>query len=109
MKELYGDDINGIEFFVGMMAEERRYEGIFGPAMYSIIGPFSLKALFATPVASEAFWRPSTFGGEKVFDVIKSTTLENFFCRNMPGECGYISFRVPGENAESNIPVKTEL
>ena len=92
-----------------MMAEERRHEGVFGPAMYEIIGPYSLKGLFAAPICTPQFWRPSTFGGEVGFNIIKTTNLRDLFCRNMPGECGYISFRVPGEFAESNVPQKTEL
>ena len=104
LKELYGDDINGIEFYVGMMAEKRRHEGIFGPGMYQLIAPFSLQGFFSSPVCTPRFWRPSTFGGDVGFNIIKTTNVRNLFCRNMPGECGLVSFRVPGENAENNIP-----
>ena len=113
LKELYGDDVNGIEFYVGMMAEERRRKGLFGPSIYSLLAPFSLQAFFAAPICSPQMWRPSTFGGDVGFNIIKTTNLRDLFCRNMPGECGLVSFRVPGNNPESNAPKpelgKTEL
>ena len=96
-----------------MIAEERRYKGLFGPAMYSLLAPFSLQGLFSSPICSPQLWRPSTFGGDVGFNIIKTTNLRDLFCRNMQEECGLVSFRVPGDNAESNVPKpelgKTEL
>uniref|UniRef100_H2ZG05 prostaglandin-endoperoxide synthase n=1 Tax=Ciona savignyi TaxID=51511 RepID=H2ZG05_CIOSA len=93
LKELYGD-IDAMEYYVGIMLEKRRIPQLFGETLTEMGSPYSLKGLFANPINHPAWWKPSTFGGQKVMDVIKGTTLQNLICRTVEG-CPRASFTVP--------------
>ena len=60
--------------------------------------PFAMKGLMGNPVSNPKYWKPSTFGGELGFNIAKTTTLKDLFCRNMKS-CDYIDFKVPSEIA----------
>ena len=105
---MYGD-IDGVELFVGLMAENRRPKGMFGVTLYDLVGPYSIKGLFSAPVCTPEFWKPSTFGGDVGFNIVKSASLQRLFCTNMPGDCPYIAFRVPEDMPENNLRYKQEL
>ncbi|CAK8696015.1 unnamed protein product [Clavelina lepadiformis] len=93
LEEHYGD-IDAVEFFVGIMLEKRRSSQLFGQTLTEVGSPYSLKGLFGNPIGSPAWWKPSTFGGKKGFDIIKTTSLQALVCRNVEG-CPRISFEVP--------------
>ena len=65
--------------------------------MVNMGGPWSLAGLIASPVGSPHFWKPSTFGGEVGFDIVKSASLTNLLCNNMKNKtgCDKIRFTVP--------------
>ncbi|CAK8696016.1 unnamed protein product [Clavelina lepadiformis] len=90
---LYGD-IGAVEFFVGLMLEQRRSHQLFGQSIAEIGSPYSLKGVFSNPIGSPAWWKPSTFGGKKGFDVVDSASLEKLICENIEG-CPLIGFEVP--------------
>ncbi|KAK3600358.1 hypothetical protein CHS0354_015956 [Potamilus streckersoni] len=94
LEELYGD-IDGLEFYVGLMMEKLRHKAIFGSSLIEIGGPFSVKGLMSNPICSPKYWKPSTFGGEVGFNIIQTASLKKLFCNNMKGDCPSVSFRVP--------------
>ena len=94
LRKLY-KDIDAVEFVVGLMLEKRRQNALFGGTILDIGAPFSVKGLLSNPICSPHYWKPSTFGGDVGFDIIKTATLKKLFCRNIPGECPLVSFRVP--------------
>lgn len=51
--------------------------------------------LMANPVCSPKYWRPSTFGGDVGFKIVKESSLEKLFCQNIPGPCPVVQFKVP--------------
>ena len=64
---------------------------------------FTHKGIIANPISSPHYWKASTFGGQIGFDIVKTTTIRDLFCRNMkPGECGHISFKLPDNNNNNN-------
>ena len=66
----------------------------------AIGGPYAVKGMMANPISSPHYWKPSTFGGEIGFDIVKSASIEKLFCLNMkPGECRNIAFTVPKRSA----------
>lgn len=76
--------------------EKTRPHAMFGSTVIELGGPFSVKGLMSAPICSPQYWKPSTFGGDVGFDIVKSATLEKLFCLNMkPMECPEISFVVP--------------
>uniref|UniRef100_A0A3Q2ID79 Prostaglandin G/H synthase 1 n=1 Tax=Equus caballus TaxID=9796 RepID=A0A3Q2ID79_HORSE len=93
LEELYGD-IDALEFYPGLLLEKCHPNSIFGESMIEIGAPFSLKGLLGNPICSPEYWKPSTFGGEMGFNIVKTATLKKLVCLNT-NTCPYVSFRVP--------------
>uniref|UniRef100_A0A8C6P184 Prostaglandin G/H synthase 1 n=1 Tax=Nothobranchius furzeri TaxID=105023 RepID=A0A8C6P184_NOTFU len=93
LEELYGD-IDALEFYPGLLLEKTRPGCIFGESMVEMGAPFSLKGLFGNPINSPEYWKPSTFGGETGFNIIKTSTLRKLVCLNTKW-CPYVDFHVP--------------
>ena len=89
--------------FVGIMSENRIGKGLFGVTMYDIVAPYAVQAFFSNPLLSPGYWKPSTFGGEVGFEIVKTATLKKLFCANIPGECPPVYLRAPGDIPENNI------
>ncbi|XP_004712627.2 prostaglandin G/H synthase 1 [Echinops telfairi] len=98
LEELYGD-INAMEFYPGLLLEKCLPNSIFGESMIEIGAPFSLKGLLGNPICSPEYWKPSTFGGETGFNIVKTATLKKLVCLNTK-TCPYVSFRVPEPSQE---------
>lgn len=94
LEALYGD-IDAVEFYVGIIAEKRQYKSPFGQTMIEMGAPFSVKGLLSNPICSPGWWKPSTFGGETGFNIIKTRTTKDLFCDNISGDCGLVRFRIP--------------
>ncbi|XP_068929848.1 prostaglandin G/H synthase 1-like isoform X1 [Petaurus breviceps papuanus] len=110
LEELYGD-IDALEFYPGLIIEKSLPNSIFGESMVEIGAPFSLKGLLGNPICSPEYWKPSTFGGETGFNIIKTATLQKLVCLNVK-TCPYVSFRVPHPDQVDKQKVKrpsTEL
>ncbi|NWR64611.1 PGH1 synthase, partial [Bucorvus abyssinicus] len=101
LEELYGD-IDALEFYPGLLLEKPQPNGIFGESMVEIGAPFSLKGLLGNPICSPEYWKPSTFGGETGFEIVKTASLEKLVCLNVK-KCPYVAFHVPDavENGSS--------
>lgn len=99
LEEVYGD-INALEFYPGVMLEKARPNGIFGESMVEIGAPFSLKGLMGNPICSPDYWKPSTFGGETGFNIVKTSTLKKLVCLNTKW-CPYVDFHVPRDEQEA--------
>ncbi|XP_036608993.1 prostaglandin G/H synthase 1 [Trichosurus vulpecula] len=110
LEELYGD-IDALEFYPGLLIEKSLPNSIFGESMVEIGAPFSLKGLLGNPICSPEYWKPSTFGGETGFNIVKKATLQKLICLNVK-KCPYVSFRVPDPDQADKQKVKrpsTEL
>jgi len=65
----------------------------------NIGGPYAVKGMMANPISSPHYWKPSTFGGDVGFNIAKTTTIKDLFCRNMKTqECNHIGFKIPSES-----------
>uniref|UniRef100_A0A2K5DU15 Prostaglandin G/H synthase 1 n=1 Tax=Aotus nancymaae TaxID=37293 RepID=A0A2K5DU15_AOTNA len=110
LEELYGD-IDALEFYPGLLLEKCHPNSIFGESMIEIGAPFSLKGLLGNPICSPEYWKPSTFGGEMGFNIVKTATLKKLVCLNTK-TCPYVSFRVPDGSRDDGPAVErpsTEL
>nr|ACO34913.1 cyclooxygenase-1a [Myoxocephalus octodecemspinosus] len=108
LEELYGD-IDAVEFYPGLMLEKTLPTRIFGESMLEMGAPFSLKGLLGNPICSPEYWKPSTFGGETGFNIVKTSTLKKLVCLNTKW-CPYVDFHVPRKEDETKpIKVSTEL
>jgi len=109
LSDAHGGDIDSVEFFVGMMLEKHRSGVMFGASMTSIAAPSSVFGLFANPLSSPQFWKPSTFGGEAIFNRVKEMSMKTLLCDNMEGECPYVSFSVPEDVHKTYKDERVEL
>uniref|UniRef100_A0A3P8SW42 Prostaglandin G/H synthase 1 n=1 Tax=Amphiprion percula TaxID=161767 RepID=A0A3P8SW42_AMPPE len=107
LEELYGD-IDALEFYPGVLLEKARPDGIFGESMVEMGAPFSLKGLLGNPICSPEYWKPSTFGGETGFNIVKTSTLKKLVCLNTKW-CPYVDFHVPRNEEEVKRKVSSEL
>ncbi|KAM7391224.1 hypothetical protein PAMP_021928 [Pampus punctatissimus] len=99
LEELYGD-IDALEFYPGVLLEKTRPRTIFGESMVEMGAPFSLKGLMGNPICSPEYWKPSTFGGETGFNIVKTSTLKKLVCLNTKW-CPYVDFHVPRNEEEA--------
>lgn len=97
LEELY-EDVESVELFVGTMCGRRRRRGLFNLLQLELGGASALYALHSNPIISKNWWRPSTFGGQEVFDVVQNSTFQSFICNNINQSCPYFSFIVPWWN-----------
>lgn len=94
LENLYGH-IDALEFYPGLLLEKSD-SSVTPFTMVNIGGPYAVKGMMANPISSPHYWKPSTFGGDVGFNIIKTTTIQKLFCLNMKaGECGHIGFRMP--------------
>nr|XP_035963732.1 prostaglandin G/H synthase 1 isoform X3 [Halichoerus grypus] len=98
LEELYGH-IDALEFYPGLLLEKCHPNSIFGESMIEIGAPFSLKGLLGNPICSPEYWKPSTFGGEMGFNMVKTATLKKLVCLNTK-TCPYVSFHVPNPHQD---------
>ncbi|KAK5870829.1 hypothetical protein PBY51_003742 [Eleginops maclovinus] len=98
LEELYGD-IDALELYPGVLLEKTRPNSLFGESMVEMGAPFSLKGLLGNPICSPEYWKPSTFGGETGFNIVKTSTLKKLVCLNTKW-CPYVDFHVPRNDEE---------
>jgi len=98
LEELYGD-IDALELYPGVLLEKARPNSLFGESMVEMGAPFSLKGLLGNPICSPEYWKPSSFGGEKGFNIVKTSTLKKLVCLNTKW-CPYVDFHVPRNDEE---------
>ncbi len=88
-----------MDLYVGFFMEKPIGTSPFGMTMMTFGAPYSLRGLLSNPVSSSSYWKPSTFGGEAGFEIVKTASLEKLFCQNIVGKCPLIAFRVPEDIA----------
>ncbi len=69
------------------LTEKTRHRFPFGSSFVDIGACFSIRGLMSNPISSLQCWKPSNFGGEAGFSIVKEITLEKRFCKNIEGEC----------------------
>ena len=106
LKELYQNDINKVEFLVGLWAENPSavewygdvaglYPSMFGPSILTMVGVDAFSQALTNPLLSENIYNADTFS--KVgLDIIDSVeTLSQLIKRVAPdADCNEISFRL---------------
>ncbi|CAH2315878.1 prostaglandin G H synthase 1 [Pelobates cultripes] len=98
LESLYGD-IDALEFYPGLLLEKTHPKSIFGESMIEIGAPFSLKGLMGNPICSPEYWKPSTFGGETGFNIVKTASIQKLVCLNVK-RCPFVSFHIPDSKSQ---------
>ncbi|KAG8447838.1 hypothetical protein GDO86_015082 [Hymenochirus boettgeri] len=107
LEDLYGD-IDALEFYLGVMLEKPNPNSIFGESMVEIGAPFSLKGLMGNPICSPEYWKPSTFGGETGFNIVKTASIQKLVCLNVK-KCPFVAFHVPNFLKSPKLKKSNEL
>lgn len=83
LKELYGD-VDKIEFFVGLYAEDVRPNSAIPPLVARIIGIDAFSQALTNPLLSDKIFKPETFS-EVGWEIIQNTkTVSDLVNRNVP-------------------------
>lgn len=92
LEKLY-TSIDAVEFYVGLLMEKPG-ASVTPTTMVEIGGPYSVKGLMSNPICSPEYWKPSTFGGEVGFNIVRKASLQKLICQNLKGPCPRISFKL---------------
>lgn len=103
LEVLYGD-IDAMELYPALLVEKPRPDAIFGETMVEVGAPFSLKGLMGNPICSPEYWKPSTFGGEVGFKIIKTASIQSLICNNVKG-CPFTSFSVQDPQLTKTVTI----
>ena len=89
LKELYGD-VDKIEFFVGLYAEDVRKNSAIPPLVARVIGIDAFSQALTNPLLSDKIFKPETFS-EVGWEIIQNTkTVGDLINRNVPqSDCVY--------------------
>jgi len=106
LQAVYGH-IDALEFYPGLLLE--KLDGSVTPfTMVSIGGPYAVKGMMSNPLSTPQYWKPSTFGGDVGFNIVKTASIEKLFCLNMKlGECRNIAFHLPEASGYDLEPSKS--
>ncbi|HEX6391726.1 MAG TPA: peroxidase family protein, partial [Solirubrobacteraceae bacterium] len=87
LRELYGD-VDDVEFYVGMMAEDPRPNSVLGPLVGRLVGLHAFSQLMTNPLLAPEIYGPQTFS-ERGMKIIEQTTcLGDVVRRNVSGKNG---------------------
>ncbi|XP_077968409.1 prostaglandin G/H synthase 2-like [Styela clava] len=103
LSDIYGGDIDAVEFYIGIMVEKRYKSKMWGITLNEAISSYSLRSVFSSTIGSPEYWKESTFGGKVGFDLVKTTNMQNLVCRNIQG-CPKIQFQIPEDVNEDKDP-----
>ncbi|CAH1263434.1 PTGS2 [Branchiostoma lanceolatum] len=103
LEEAYGD-IDAVELYFGWAIENPMPGSVLSQMFVRMGSTFAFTGTLSNPICSPGWWKPSTFGGEVGFNLVKTTTLKDLFCRNMNGPCGLVSFAVPEDVEPTGLP-----
>ncbi|XP_066280268.1 prostaglandin G/H synthase 2-like [Branchiostoma lanceolatum] len=103
LEEAYGD-IDTVELYFGWAIENPMPGSVLSQMFVRMGSTFAFTGTLSNPICSPGWWKPSTFGGEVGFNLVKTTTLKDLFCRNMNGPCGLVTFAVPEDVEPTGLP-----
>jgi prostaglandin-endoperoxide synthase 2 len=95
LKELYGN-IDNVEFYAGLMAEDRGYgNSIFPSLLTTMISAEAFRGILGNPLLAKDIYNENTFT-KKGMDIIKDTNFKNLISRNMSKDKSlpFVSFKL---------------
>ena len=101
LRQLYNNNVDAVEFYVGLMCEDRGHYGnsIFPPLLATIVGAEAFRGVFGNPLLAPAVYNAATFS-QVGLDVIDGTSLRALVARNVAPASRRaehrVSFELPG-------------
>ena len=104
LQQLYGD-IDNVEFFVGLFAEEPEGEALFGELMTTMVAHDAFTQALTNPLLSRNVFNRDTFTPFGMKTIKQTSRLADLVARNVPdGEDLFISLSRPEEEADGEGP-----
>ena len=101
LTQLYHGRVDDVEFYVGLMCEDRGYgNSIFPPLLATMVGAEAFRGVFGNPLLAPAVYNAETFS-QVGLDVIEGTSLKSLVVRNIAAGTRRpehrVSFELPGK------------
>ncbi|PSF38863.1 hypothetical protein C7H19_02055 [Aphanothece hegewaldii CCALA 016] len=95
LKRLYDNDIDRVEFLIGLFAEDPTGNGLFGSLLQTMVASDAFTQALTNPLLSQNIFNENTFT-EYGYDLIKETiSLQDFVDRNIkPDPSVKVAFQV---------------
>ena len=93
LRDLYGDDVDNLELYVGLFAEDTMRNGVLPPLMNTMVAFDAFSQALTNPLLAPRVFVPETFS-ETGWDIIEETNeLSDIVNRNVPKGTSYdVSF-----------------
>ncbi|RBO53794.1 heme peroxidase [Rhodovulum sp. BSW8] len=88
LKELYGGDVDKVEFFVGLFAEDVAPRAAVPPLIGRMVALDAFSQALTNPLLSEHAFNPRTFSQVGWREIRKTTRLQQILDRNLGGDTG---------------------
>ncbi|WP_431363510.1 peroxidase family protein [Planktotalea sp.] len=97
LSKLYKDDINALEWYVGMIAENHGHNMMMGDLMFNMVAHDAFTHAITNPLLAKDVFVPSTFS-DVGYEVIKNTETLADMLKNVAPLSGdqIVTFRKPG-------------
>lgn len=86
LREVYGDDIDDLEFYVGLFAEDRRPNSVLPPLIGRLVGLHAFSQLLTNPLFAREIHNEQTFSARGMRMIDETRSLADIVARNVrPG------------------------
>jgi prostaglandin-endoperoxide synthase 2 len=86
LREVYGDDVNDLEFYVGLFAEDRRPNSVLPPLIGRLVGVHAFSQLLTNPLFAREVYNEQTFSARGMQIMRETRSLADIVARNIaPG------------------------
>ncbi len=84
LRELYGDDVDEVEFYVGLFAEDSRPNSVLPPLIGRLVGLHAFSQLLTNPLFSREVYNEATFSRRGMQIIDETRSLGDVVRRNIP-------------------------
>ena len=86
LREVYGDDVDDLEFYVGLFAEDRRPNSVLPPLIGRLVGLHAFSQLLTNPLFAREIHNEQTFSARGMQMIDETRSLADIVARNIrPG------------------------
>ncbi len=86
LRELYDDNVDNVEFYVGLMAEDPRPNSVLGPLVGRLVGLHAFSQLMTNPLFAPEIYGPQTFSARGMQIIEQTGSLSDLVARNIAAE-----------------------
>jgi len=86
LRELYDGDVDNVEFYVGLMAEDPRPNSVLGPLVGRLVGLHAFSQLMTNPLFAPEIYGPQTFSDRGMQIIQQTGSLSDMVQRNIAAE-----------------------